>query len=214
MFPAPLRAREVAVGRRLLGAGNQPGPRRRSYKNGGTSMKIRRTVAGVAALGVGISLAAVTIGAGTASADGGTSARVVESSPVDCRQDGWRFLRRAEDGTQFASLPECVRHAARGGGLTRPTVNLSYVRTDFTFMGRLLCRARVDVSGFAPNTQYAVVVAAADGSAPPVPVEFILTTDASGAAFGESSDLSLSQVELTQATVDGVLSSSVAVLCF
>ena len=177
-------------------------------------MKIRRTVVGVAALGVAIALAAVTIGAGTASADGGTSARMVESSPAGCSQDGWQVLRRAEDGTPFASIAECVRHAARGGGLTRPTVNLSYLRTDFMFMGRLLCRARVDVSGFAPNTQYAVVVAAADGSAPPDPVEFSVTTDASGAAVGESTDLSLSQVELTQATVDGVLSDSVAVLCF
>jgi hypothetical protein len=149
----------------------------------------------------------------TASADVGTSAKSVESSPIECRQDGWQSLRRAEDGTPFARRSECVRHAAGGGTLTQPIVNLSYLRTDFTFMGRLLCRARVDVSGFAPNTEYTVVVAAADRSAPPVPVEFNVTTNASGAAVGESVDLSLSQVELTQATVDGVLSNSVAVLC-
>ena len=153
------------------------------------------------------------IGAGTASADGGTSAQTVASSPADCRQDGWQSLRRAEDGTRFASLAECIRHAARGGGLTRPTVNLSYVLTGFTFMGIILCRARVDVSGFAPDTQYAVVVAPADGSAPPDPVEFSVTTDASGAAVGESADVSLGIVELTRAIVDGVLSGSVAVLC-
>ncbi len=153
------------------------------------------------------------IGAGTASADGGTSAQRVGSGPVDCRQDGWQFLRRAEDGTHFASRADCVRHAARGGGVTRPTVNLSYVLTDFTFMGRILCRARVDVSGFAPDTQYAVVVAPADGSAPPDPVEFSVTTDASGAAVGESPDVSLGPDELGRAIVDGVLSGSVAVSC-
>jgi hypothetical protein len=171
-------------------------------------MRIRRTVAGVAAL------AAVTIGAGTASADVGASAAAVASSPVDCRQGGWQSLRRAEDGTRFASLAECIRHAARGGGVTRPTVNLSYVLTDFTFMGRILCRAHVDVSGFAPDTQYAVVVAPADGSAPPDPLEFSLTTDASGAAVGESADVFFGQPdEFGRAIVDGVLSGSVAVDC-
>ena len=115
--------------------------------------------------------------------------RMVASSAADCRQDGWQSLRRAENGTRLASLAECVRHAARGGAVTRPTVNLSYVYTDFTFMGLILCRARVDVSAFAPDTQYAVVVAPADGSAPPDPLEFSVTTDASGAAVGESPDV-------------------------
>ena len=68
-------------------------------------------------------------------------------------------------------------------------------------------------SGFAPNTQYAVVVAAADGSAPPDPVAFSVTTDASGAAVGESPDLSQAQFELASAMVDGVLSGAVTVIC-
>ena len=153
-------------------------------------------------------------GEGTASADVGTSAQAVRSSPVDCRQDGWQSLRRAEDGTRFASLAECARHVARGGGVTQPVVVLSYLRTEFVFMGRLLCRARVDVSGFAPGTQYTVRVAAADGSALLVPVQFNLTTNASGVGRAESVDLSLSQVELAQATVDGVPSNSLPVLCF
>ena len=152
-------------------------------------------------------------GGGIASADADSSAQAVGSSPAACRQDGWKFLRRTEDGTGFASRAECAQHAARGGGMSRPIVDLSYLETGFTFMGIRLCRARVDVSGFAPDTQYAVVVAPADGSAPPDPVEFTLTTDAFGAGSAESVDLSLGHIDLTQATVDGVLSNSVPVIC-
>jgi hypothetical protein len=127
-------------------------------------------LAGAVALTVALSVGVATATAGRGK---GNSANAHL-----CQKGGWMKLQRS-DGTRFANQGACVSYGAHGGTVApiAPTVSISFSPTS----SPSFCNVTVNLSHFAPNTQYQVFALGTDGGVRSPIGPFPVTTDSSGA---------------------------------
>src|SRR4029453_17416256 len=113
---------------------------------------------------------------------------------------------QGSEGTRFLNTGKCVSYAAHGGTLVAipRTVSITYTPSSDPHF----CNVTVNLSHFAPNTQYAVNTLATDVGITLSFGPFPVTTDSSGAGsvFVYSFVQRAGGTSSVNATVDGVSS--------